>query len=649
MRAELKHIEAIEKYLAGKMTAGERAVFEETMTADPGLAQQVETQKQLVDAIRLRAFHQEVLAFHAGLSPTPEPKPRWTPRKIYLNSLLGAITLFAAGTVTYLISFYSQDKTPAKHNKAQEKNIPVQQPANQPQKETESTAISEEKIIPGQNRGTQTTTVASSEAGKMGIQKPKDTTNPYSLGFHSIMVNSERDTVFEMIDSKSLVRFTANSLEDAYGNSIQGEVEIRYREYRNAAQMAFSGIPMTFVENQTEYVFNSAGMFEIRAFQKGKELRIKDQHELMVDYNVTSQLDDCFFFALDENGTWSKKRAISYRGLKKEQTREKADGSADKKNQKPVSRRSKSKAHGVIEIHSKSALTGKDLEITGVELIPLRRGQRDGYHLAYTDSNCFLKDVVTGQYRMVVSSNDHVNLTVPRVTVVKDEITPVYLRLKPFREKKKKSFSQKLATIFKPSQEPDSLQGVRSHSFVDDQTYPIPKSFNTMTSEQRKQEIIRDSLNYFLSMGTDSTRNSNLKSDLNKFTGKLNPNQVSDLSCPKFGVYNCDQAKRVINPLEIQGDFVDEKGQKISSFRSVSMIDLDINGAISFAPGQIVLNAMGRNILLIYTANKQLFCISEEELKRMNISKSGTYTFQMKNITAEVKDAAQLAKYLRIE
>jgi hypothetical protein len=99
-------------------------------------------------------------------------------------------------------------------------------------------------------------------------------------------------------DSKSSIHFAPNSLVDQNGKIVEGDVEIRYREYRNAAEMAFSGIPMMYEENGNEYRFNSAGMIEVRAYQNELPLNVKPGADFTIDYNVTQQVDSCFFFAL---------------------------------------------------------------------------------------------------------------------------------------------------------------------------------------------------------------------------------------------------------------------------------------------------------------------------------------------------------------
>lgn len=82
------------------------------------------------------------------------------------------------------------------------------------------------------------------------------------------------------------------------GKPVVGDVEIRYREFRDPADFILSGIPMTYDSAGTKYHFESAGMLEIRAYQDGKEVQINKEIEVNFasDYNDTKYN----FYKLDE-------------------------------------------------------------------------------------------------------------------------------------------------------------------------------------------------------------------------------------------------------------------------------------------------------------------------------------------------------------
>ena len=53
------------------------------------------------------------------------------------------------------------------------------------------------------------------------------------------------------------------------GKLVNGEVNVKFREFHDAKSILLSGIPMQLNENRDEYM-QSAGMMELRAF-KGRE------------------------------------------------------------------------------------------------------------------------------------------------------------------------------------------------------------------------------------------------------------------------------------------------------------------------------------------------------------------------------------------
>lgn len=619
MRNELKHIEAIEKYLTGNMSAAERAVFEETMAADPDLTQQVELQQQITEGIQVNAFRQEIAAFHLGWSPAKDPSPTrgLISRRIYLNSIFGIVLLFTAGLAFYLSSFFSGKND--KHVKNEHKKMIVKQVSKENESEIKDSTVD-------QTNHPNTVGIRNIEPKTEEVET--DPTNPYLLEFYSIKINCERDTVFQMVDSKSTVSMAANTLEDANGNPIQGEVEIRYREYRNAAQMAFSGIPMTFDENGEHYNFNSAGMFEIRAFQDGKELRMKEGTSFNVDYNATQQVENCYFFVLNEKGYWEKKRKIDFDKEKKEITEQK-NANKSFKNKNPLG---EDFPFGAIYIKASNITNSAMLNQLNINHNSWgRRGWIRSY--TKTDTGYVCVNVPKGTSEVKINSRGFKPVKIKRLEVTGGKLTEVNIEMRPRRGKK----SYKLAN--------DSIK--KSKGFCEIQTdLPLPKNLQKLMPEFKNRK--KDKLTKEDSIATIQIRReqTTLLAQGSSDPGHTYPNMVKGLNCPSFGVYNCDQIYQLAKKFSVQAEYIDENGKKIKHSHVLSLVDLKFNGAFSFDPSQFYCSADGRNVLLLFTKDKRLFAIREEDFKKMNISESGEYTFTMKDITKEVKNTKDLKNFL---
>jgi hypothetical protein len=142
--------------------------------------------------------------------------------------------------------------------------------------------------------------------------KPK---NNFSTELKTFMETFEKPTQQYVINattentlsysSGTKIHIPANAMVDKNGKTITGNVQIEYTEFRNQADIALSGIPMTFESNGLNYNFTSKGMYEIRGYQNNEELFLKKP--ITVDFNCTSSTENTSFFVLDEKkGEWKE-------------------------------------------------------------------------------------------------------------------------------------------------------------------------------------------------------------------------------------------------------------------------------------------------------------------------------------------------------
>lgn len=77
------------------------------------------------------------------------------------------------------------------------------------------------------------------------------------------------------LETGTTLRFEASSFETSSGKSVSGKIDINVREFHTANELFRSGIPLTVNETRKE-VLQSAGMIEVRAFQDGEALKLKE-------------------------------------------------------------------------------------------------------------------------------------------------------------------------------------------------------------------------------------------------------------------------------------------------------------------------------------------------------------------------------------
>lgn len=111
-------------------------------------------------------------------------------------------------------------------------------------------------------------------------------------GDHARLIRTEQGTRIH-IPTKAFV----NKMT---GEPVEGDVLLTFDEYHTQGEILASGIPMTYTTPEGDTVdFESAGMFDIRAFQNGVELDLARGKEIEVE--LASDVEGTFeFYAFDE-------------------------------------------------------------------------------------------------------------------------------------------------------------------------------------------------------------------------------------------------------------------------------------------------------------------------------------------------------------
>jgi hypothetical protein len=102
------------------------------------------------------------------------------------------------------------------------------------------------------------------------------------------------------------IEIPANALVDEAGKPIIGEVKLTYREFHDALDVLVSGIPMQYDSAGTRQSLQTAGMFDIRALQAGKELKLAQNKKANIRMASWQPDQDYNFYNLNEKtGKWS--------------------------------------------------------------------------------------------------------------------------------------------------------------------------------------------------------------------------------------------------------------------------------------------------------------------------------------------------------
>lgn len=140
------------------------------------------------------------------------------------------------------------------------------------------------------------------ETAVLAVQPP---ISGLDVPFESYAVSVAEGMLIETATGTT-IEVPAHAFVDKDGNAIQGDVEIKFREFHNATDIIASGIPMH--DPETGAYMETAGMFEMKGEQQGKEIFIKGDKEVKVSLASFNEGDHFNFYQLaEENGRWQDK------------------------------------------------------------------------------------------------------------------------------------------------------------------------------------------------------------------------------------------------------------------------------------------------------------------------------------------------------
>lgn len=111
-------------------------------------------------------------------------------------------------------------------------------------------------------------------------------------GNHARLIRTEKGTRIH-VPSKAFVNKVS-------GDPVKGDVVLTFNEYHTHGELLSSGIPMVHTTPEGDTInFESAGMFDVRAFQDGNELELAEGKEIEVEF--ANDAEEIFeFYAFNE-------------------------------------------------------------------------------------------------------------------------------------------------------------------------------------------------------------------------------------------------------------------------------------------------------------------------------------------------------------
>jgi hypothetical protein len=157
----------------------------------------------------------------------------------------------------------------------------------QPPKETAN-----DKIVTSQQNKTN---APDTKLNKAFIAPPISKLNvPYT----SYNVKAEQGATIKHTSNSKII-IPKKAFVNKQGQDIVGEVEIKYREFHNQADIIASGIPMTYDSAGVQSHLESAGMIDIKGYQNGEPVFINPKKQITVEFASEHTEDKFNMYALD--------------------------------------------------------------------------------------------------------------------------------------------------------------------------------------------------------------------------------------------------------------------------------------------------------------------------------------------------------------
>lgn len=109
--------------------------------------------------------------------------------------------------------------------------------------------------------------------------------------------------------SGTVIEIPENAFVDKNGNPVTGDVQVSYIEYRDPVDFILGNIPMDYHQDGENFVFNSGGMFKIKATHQGEEVFLGKDKNINLDFPLTENLPDLNFYRFDETTNQWKEEA----------------------------------------------------------------------------------------------------------------------------------------------------------------------------------------------------------------------------------------------------------------------------------------------------------------------------------------------------
>lgn len=409
----------------------------------------------------------------------------------------------------------------------------------------------------------------------------------------------------------STIHIPKNAFLNSDGKVVKSPVEIAYREFHSPLEVALSGIPMKYDSSGTSYVFESAGMFEFRAFtEDGVEVFPNPNQLITVDLNSKSDENDFNLYKLDDaTQDWTYLEPSPLESVNNPITIS-----------PPIFIRPSNKPElGNQKVH----VNFNDKKNKKLKLINISQGKSEneydlvfpnihtkGQKFVYYDDELARKELrkLKRFLEKKSSSNKHISIQVEDYKfdvnkeldcyevklILKDTILSIPLRMYG------RSISQE-------REQKDNLKYWKNYT----------KSIKSINKENEKT-ISR----YEKSLDKYETALASYQEDLRNWSieNKATPTNVRTVVMSTFGVWNCDRIARMEEPRSIAINLLNGEGKSFN-FTEIIVLDFTDNGSMTYRSNRIDYDAKNKCAILAFDDNNNIAFVNHHDFEELKTQK----------------------------
>lgn len=425
-------------------------------------------------------------------------------------------------------------------------------------------------------------------------------------------INTEKDSLLVVNDRGTTLHFSKSSFLDENNNIIKGDVTLEFQEYTNAAEIAFSGIPMKYTDEEDTYCFNSSGMFEIDGKHQSKQVKVNPDAPLSIDYALVQNIDSTEFYRLNDQGTnWELVQEI------KQLDATDVVDSTSLINDTNLIEITYDEGTNVVEHAKYDNVKFRSLDMPNLTDIK----QLLCYEVDLKKTEDY------GIYQMTLSG--YVNEYYKTFTTL---VEPVFInspQTKDARLKDLQRYEIDFEKAERLAQEKKALDKIEMEALA------------ARVEAENKRFAMEEEKRLLRSLQQQQTERSFFNA------GHFYPEIVRGLSIYSFGIYNCDQTYRMSEPYAfVNSTFYSTHKKPIENPIYVSVIDLAIVGAFSYNPKNFSIDLSSHSVLLLITDTGKMYL---KEFKRPGSEhhfSPENNLIELDEYTSKIKSTKDLMNYL---